>query len=302
VAVLQFLRESRRSDRAVAFADQIFRRRKAAVGLEVVVDELAESAEIAAYAVELRVVHAGDDAAEAGIDGVDEHEIGRVDERVLVVHQLVWRRRLEAFRRHLHTLRGERPHVQPDGGGARTAVIEERDGTAPRLLAVFRVGDEEHPRRYLAVVEPNRQCAGRRRVFDLAAVQPDGVRGLRDLFFLFSGRLDARRRVATGRCGRCGLRRRSAAALRIGGRYRQRQQQQQTNRMFCHQATNSPTHQLIRQLTNSPISSSYSSSGAPPALTTSSCFTRSTLNFCALAMILSRASSKSNDVALENLV
>src|SRR5262249_17739606 len=47
----------------------------------------------------------------------------------------------------------------------------------------------------------------------------------------------------------------------------------------------------------------YSSSGAPPPdLATSSCFTRSTLNFDALAIILSSASSKSNDVAFENRV
>src|SRR5262249_38266107 len=67
--------------------------------------------------------------------------------------------------------------------------------------------------------------------------------------------------------------------------------------------THQPTNSLTHQLTNSPISLSYSSSGAPPpALPTSSCLTRSTLNFCALPMILSRASSKSNDVAFENLV
>ena len=46
----------------------------------------------------------------------------------------------------------------------------------------------------------------------------------------------------------------------------------------------------------------YSSSGAPPARTTSSCLMRSTLNFAALAMILSSASSKSNDVAFEKRV
>src|SRR5207245_11211607 len=44
------------------------------------------------------------------------------------------------------------------------------------------------------------------------------------------------------------------------------------------------------------------SNGPPPALATSSCLTRSTLNFAALAMILSSASSKSKDVAFENLV
>ena len=49
----------------------------------------------------------------------------------------------------------------------------------------------------------------------------------------------------------------------------------------------------------------HSSSAAalpPPDLATSSCLMRSTLNFAALAMILSSASSKSNDVAFEKRV
>ena len=42
--------------------------------------------------------------------------------------------------------------------------------------------------------------------------------------------------------------------------------------------------------------------GPPPAFATSCWLTCSTLNFCALAMILSSVSSKSNDVAFEKRV
>ena len=50
------------------------------------------------------------------------------------------------------------------------------------------------------------------------------------------------------------------------------------------------------------VRQSLSSGGPPPARATSSCLIRSTLNFCALATILSSASSKSNEVAFEKRV
>ena len=60
---------------------------------------------------------------------------------------------------------------------------------------------------------------------------------------------------------------------------------------------------LARRVVGAALFMNYSSSGAPPPdFATSSCFTRSTLNFCALPMILSSVSSKSNDVAFEKRV
>ena len=54
---------------------------------------------------------------------------------------------------------------------------------------------------------------------------------------------------------------------------------------------------------SSPSEQRHSSSGElPPTFTTSSCLIRSTLNFTALAMILSSVWSKSNEVAFENRV
>ena len=140
-------------------------------------------------AVELRRVHARDDAAVAGGDRVDEDEVGDVEQRVVVVDQPVRRRGLEPVVGHLHALRRERPHVQPDRRRAGAAVVEERDRPRLRVLAVLRVGDEEHPRRDLAVVEPDRQRAGGRGVLDVAAVETDRVRRLRDLLFGRTGGL-----------------------------------------------------------------------------------------------------------------
>ena len=58
-----------------------------------------------------------------------------------------------------------------------------------------------------------------------------------------------------------------------------------------------------RAIARSPIALQSSSGGGPPPAFATSCWlTRSTLNFCALAMILSSVSSKSNDVAFEKRV
>ena len=193
VAHLKFLRQARRADRAVALPDEELRRRPPIVGLEISVDELAERAQIAADAVELRVADAGDRTAVAGVDRIDVDHVGAVEQRILVVDQMVRRRRLEPFVRHLHLARRERSHVQPDRGRAGPAVVEERDRPRLRVLSVFRVRDKKHSRRHLAVVEAYRQRSGRRRVLDVAAVEADAVLGLRDLLLGGSGHLVPRR-------------------------------------------------------------------------------------------------------------
>src|SRR5207248_2476786 len=75
------------------------------------------------------------------------------------------------------------PHVQPDCRGARAAVVQEGYGSALRIFAILRIRDEKHPRGHFAVVETNGNRAGRRRVFDLAPIEPHGVRRRRRLLF-----------------------------------------------------------------------------------------------------------------------
>jgi hypothetical protein len=107
VARLQLARKTRRPDRAVALADQVLGRGIAVVGLEVLVDELAKRPDVALLAVELLVVHARHDTAVAGVDRVDEHEVADVEQRVLVVDELVGRRRQEALVGHSGLARRE---------------------------------------------------------------------------------------------------------------------------------------------------------------------------------------------------
>ena len=210
VALLDFLCETGRPDRAVRLTDQVLGRGPPAVRFQIRIDELAERAQVTRLPVELLVVDPGCHAAVAGVDGVDEHEIAHVDERVLVVLDRIGRGRLESLVRHPYVLRRERSHVQPDCRGARPAVVQERERTYFRLLTIFRVGDEEHSRGDLTVVEPNRQRAGGGGVLDLAPVDPDAVRCLRNLLFRRTGGFVPR---CAARCARLLARRLSAPAL-----------------------------------------------------------------------------------------
>jgi hypothetical protein len=81
--------------------------------------------------------------------------------------------------------------VQPDARRAGTAVVEKRDRPALHVLAVLRVRHEEHPRRDLAVVEADRQRAGRRGVLDFVSVEAGDMRRLRGFLIEGRGNLDA---------------------------------------------------------------------------------------------------------------
>ena len=179
--------------------------------------------------MELRGVGARGNAAVAGIDGVDEHKVSYVYERILVIDQPVGRRRLEAILGHLDMFGSKRTHVQPYRGSARTAVVEERNRPRFHVLPVPGVGHEEHPRRNLSVVEPDRQRAGSGTVLDLAAIEPNRVRALRDLLFRYGRHFIARRRLAARLISRrCRLLRgRSAGfATALGVDWNQRQQEE----------------------------------------------------------------------------
>ena len=87
--------------------------------------ELAERTDIACLAVELRRIDARHDAAVARVNGVDEHEVGRVEQRILVVDDPVRRCRRRSLIAHLHPAWSKRPEVEKDRGRSGTAVVAE---------------------------------------------------------------------------------------------------------------------------------------------------------------------------------
>src|SRR6516165_10188727 len=104
---LQVLREAGRADRAVTLADQKLRRAPATILRQILRDELPERSNIARLTVELIRIDARHHTAVAGVDGIDEHEIGGLEQRVLIVDKAVRRRRLRAIVPHSNAARAE---------------------------------------------------------------------------------------------------------------------------------------------------------------------------------------------------
>jgi hypothetical protein len=132
-------------------------------------------------------------AAVAGADGVDEDEVGLVEQRVFVFDEAEGGPgQVAHLIGHGHALRAEQAHVQPDGGGAGAAVEAEGDGPGGEVAhPLARVGDVKEGRaRLLAFgltlffglfLEHHR--AGGGGVADLLAADGDRVLGGGDLLF-----------------------------------------------------------------------------------------------------------------------
>ena len=81
-------------------------------------------------------------AAEARGDRIDKHQVGDVQNRVIVVQQAKRRLWQCAILVHLHAPRSERPQLQPHGGGTGPAVETKSHGPLRRIgLALPGVGD-----------------------------------------------------------------------------------------------------------------------------------------------------------------
>ena len=134
---LETVTQHRGAGRAVALADQVFRRRPAAVAAHVLRDELRQRLGVFVHAPEILPGTFAHGLGESRADGIDEHHVGDVDQAVRVVHHLVrWRRRGGRVGGH-DAARTKGAHVQPGRGGAWPTIIDE--GERP-LAGVLRVG------------------------------------------------------------------------------------------------------------------------------------------------------------------
>ncbi len=186
--VLQPLDQTRRTRRAVGFAEQEFRRIPAIVFGDVTLHEAAESIDVLVRAPEtlvgigvfvFLVLFIRDAVRVARADRVDEDEVGLVEQAVGVGHEAIRRRRCRLWTRGFDAHRRKRAHVQPDARRARAAVVQERYRPAFRTLAAARgVGDVEHARVRLTFLVADDQRAGGCRIPDAASVDRHAV--LRD--------------------------------------------------------------------------------------------------------------------------
>src|SRR6202789_3592710 len=137
VAGLEVIAEGGGAEGAVAFTDEKFRRIPAVVAIEIDVDELGEGFHVLIDAPEIFVLGFADGAAESGADGINEDQIGLVEEGVGVVFNFVGGGRSGRGVGIDHAARAEGTHVQPDRSGTGAAVIDESDGAGG---GVFQIG------------------------------------------------------------------------------------------------------------------------------------------------------------------
>src|SRR5579859_1456043 len=125
VVVLQIISERGGTEGAVAFAYQKLGRIPAVVAAEVGVDELSEGVDVFVNAVKILVLRFADGVAVAGAHGVDEDEVGLVEQALGIVDEFIGRGRSEGAVDGPGAARAESAQVQPHGGGAGAAIIEE---------------------------------------------------------------------------------------------------------------------------------------------------------------------------------
>ena len=154
--------QPRRARGPVALADQEEWRAPALVAAEVEADELAHRFDVALNAPELLAQLRLHRPAVPGPHGVDEDEVGLVEPALIVVDELIGRRRHAAVVEHLHALGADRPQVQPYRGGAGPAVEREHQRPLRRGAgALGGIGHEEDPRLGVAGLALERHRAGR---------------------------------------------------------------------------------------------------------------------------------------------
>ena len=184
VVLLQIISERGGTEGAVTFADEKFRGVPAIIAIEIDVDELREHFDVLVHAPEIFILGFGDGVAETSADGIDEHHIGFIEQGIGVVFDFVGRGRSGGVVGVDDAARAEGAHVQPDGRGAGTTVVDEGDGTLREIFDVAaRVGGGIDQRGRLAFFVFQQGGGGGGFVGDGLTVDSDGVIGDPRFFF-----------------------------------------------------------------------------------------------------------------------
>ena len=178
VAALQQIGESGVTEGAVTFTDKEFRGVPTIVAGDVGLHELCQGTGVLIDAPKVLVLSLADGFAETGADGIDENEVGAIEQTVGIVFESVGRGRSDVRIHGDHALRTEGAHVQPDGRGTGAAVVEKGERTLAEILDVaarVRGVVDEGFVLVLFILEEN--CAGRGLVRDGLTADFDGVLG-----------------------------------------------------------------------------------------------------------------------------
>ena len=162
IGVRQVLTEAHGAGGAVGLPGHILPGAPPAVAVDVLVDEVAEGADVVVVADERRQVGIARGAGVAGAHGVDDHEVRQVQQGVLVVRQTGRQGEGVAVVVHVDAPWPQAAHVQKHAARARPAVEGEGDRPCGGILrAVQRVGREEDLAGLPAGLKGHRSGGGR---------------------------------------------------------------------------------------------------------------------------------------------
>ena len=158
---------------SVTLAKEKERRAPALVACEIEPDEFAESFDVTFDAEKFLGQLGVGGAAEAGLHGIDEHDIALVQQAMGIVRDAIGRGWQQAIGQHRDPPRSQRAHMKPDGRRPRAAVERESQRTLFNILTVEGVGHEKHLGFDLAVAALDGKASRGRRVFQHLAVYRD---------------------------------------------------------------------------------------------------------------------------------
>ena len=138
IGALELVEDGGAAGGAVAFAAEIFGRVPAAIVVEPQPDELGDRLGVLGHAPIIGRIGVAEGVAEAGADGIDEDDVGDVEQAVGIVDDRIGRTAVVGgVGGDRHPARAEGAHVQPDRARAGTAVEQEGD----RPVGVARLAD-----------------------------------------------------------------------------------------------------------------------------------------------------------------
>ena len=127
VRPLQVAGEHCRTGGPIALAEEVTGRIPAVVLAEEAPHELREGARIFVDAPVIGPFGAFTGMAETGADGIHHHDVGDIENRVVVIRERVGRRALGADLGSDHAPRPHDAHVEPEGSRSRPAVVSEHE-------------------------------------------------------------------------------------------------------------------------------------------------------------------------------
>ena len=164
VYALKIIGQARRAPASVALPEDVLRRLPAPAAGDVQTDKFRHRFDVLPETVELLGIHARLGSAKACRHRIDKHQVGNVEQRVLVVHKFIRRLWAGPIILEMNPSRSQQTQVQPDRRGTGSSVEHKQQ----RPLALVRksiqvIRDiEDIGQRFALVIDQGKRSRGRR--------------------------------------------------------------------------------------------------------------------------------------------